>query len=92
VQLNSHDIRVWCKKGVALGKLKRNGEALSCFDRALEIDPHFPGALFGKGSMLVNLGRFPEALRCFEKARSLGHPAAGEQIATCRRMLETAGQ
>jgi tetratricopeptide (TPR) repeat protein len=65
----------------------RLGEALTCYDRALEINPRYAQAWFKKGAALHNAGRFEQALACFEQAQRLGDPQAAEAIAVCRREL-----
>ena len=58
----------WTNKGVSLGNLGRNNEALSCHDQALKLNPQDARAWSNKGSSLWDLNRKDEALQCFEKA------------------------
>lgn len=60
--------QAWSNKGNALASLDRYEEALSCYDRALEMDPRLVEAWHGKGNSLANLGRYEEALSCFDRA------------------------
>ncbi|MFQ5862912.1 MAG: tetratricopeptide repeat protein, partial [Candidatus Brocadiales bacterium] len=39
----------WLNKGVALGQLGRDQEAIKCYDKALEIDPKYAKAWYNKG-------------------------------------------
>jgi tetratricopeptide (TPR) repeat protein len=55
-------------KGFSLANLGRPAEALTCFDRALQINPRYPVAWSNKGNALVRLGRPAEALTCYERA------------------------
>ena len=48
-----------------LGKYE---QALSCYDKSLEINPRYYEALSGKGICLVKLGKYEEALICCNKA------------------------
>jgi len=34
----------WFHKGIVLGKLAKSDEVLTCFDKAIEIDPQFAAA------------------------------------------------
>jgi len=43
-------------------------EALSCYDRALDIDPQLKDAWFNKGFALGRLGMNREALSCLDRA------------------------
>jgi tetratricopeptide (TPR) repeat protein len=44
------------------------GEALKCFDKALEIDPKYTYAWVSKGLALSNKNDYDQALKCFDKA------------------------
>ena len=44
---------------------EKAGLALTCFDRALDLDPRSETAWFSKGLALSDLGRSEEALACF---------------------------
>ena len=54
-----------------LRSLGRYEEAIRCFDKALELDPHFTLAWYNKGTSLRNLGRYEEAIRCYDQALEL---------------------
>jgi len=43
-------------------------EAISCYDEALRIKPHYPEALSGLGVALKEAGRLDEALVSFDEA------------------------
>ena len=64
-ELKMHELT---NKGVALENLGRSEEALACFDRALVIDPRFPGVWFNKGVVMQSRGRHEEALACYDRA------------------------
>jgi len=69
-------VRASRDKGNALSGLGRRDEALSCYDRALEIDSGLARAWYNKGDELGHLKRFIEAKACFENARGKA-PAGG---------------
>jgi|GEM_PF-7021619 len=54
--------------GVELDKRGLYQEALTFFDKALEIDPKYTYAWNNKGVALYNLGRNEEEIACYEKA------------------------
>lgn len=58
----------WIDRGISLGVLGREEEALACFDKALEMEPSDAAALTNKGSCLVRLGRHDQALICYDRA------------------------
>jgi tetratricopeptide (TPR) repeat protein len=43
-------------------------EAVSCYDRALEINPRDAVVWLNKGAMLSDLGRADKAIACFDRA------------------------
>ena len=47
------------------------GEALSCYQKALELQPDLPPALVNMGNVLQELGRTHEAISCYQKALQL---------------------
>jgi len=58
----------WTNKGDALYELGRYGEALKCYDKAIEINPNNTTAWNNKGFVLDELVRYEEALKCYDKA------------------------
>jgi protein O-GlcNAc transferase len=69
--------------------MKRHGEALASFDRALAIDPDDTDALNGRGNVLKEMRRFAEALASYEKAVALDpdHAYAFSGMADCALQL-----
>src|SRR3989339_234194 len=55
-------------KGIALGNLGRQQEAIACYDKALEIDPRDASVWSNKGAALGNLGIYQEEIACYDKA------------------------
>ena len=54
------------RNGVALVRLGKHGEAITCFDMALEINPNNMKTLSKKGIALARLGKLDEAIVCFD--------------------------
>lgn len=57
-------------RGVAHQRAGMYDEALSCFERILEIEPDHPVALSNRGIVLRQLGRLKEAEACFDRVLS----------------------
>jgi tetratricopeptide (TPR) repeat protein len=55
-------------KGLSLSNLGIHKEAISCFERALEINPNLAEAWCNKGADLFKSGRAEEAISCYDKA------------------------
>jgi predicted TPR repeat methyltransferase len=68
VRLNPHLLDGLCFRGVALLRLKRHQEALSCFERALAAKPEFVEALSNRATAYLELNRIEDALAGFEAA------------------------
>ena len=58
----------WNNKGISLENLGWPQEAVSCFDRALELNPRYEPAWINKGNTLDYRGRPEEALGCYQQA------------------------
>ncbi len=80
----------WFEFGYFLWKAKRHEEAITCYDRALQIAPGDAGAWNNKGIALHDLQRYEEAIECYGRALRLdpqcvyawnnkGHALAGLQ-------------
>ncbi len=61
----------WNNKGASLRALGRYEEAISCYERALELDPRYANAWNNKGFSLYALGRYEEAISCYERSLEL---------------------
>lgn len=67
----------WIKEGEAQVRAKHFQDALAAYDAALQLDPTFGYAYFGKGEALRLLNRREDALLAFERAIQLSpHDAA----------------
>ncbi len=49
---NQSNVKAWNLKGYTLSRLDRYDEALVCYNRALEIDPGYYQAVYGKSAVL----------------------------------------
>lgn len=71
IELNSKNITTWINKGVALGKLNKNEEAIHCFKKALKLNPKFKeittSAYINKEIILEKMNKYEKALECYNK-------------------------
>ena len=74
---------VHTRRGRALMELGRQSEAIGEFERALELEPGEPEALYNQGLIAQRLGAKSEARNFFERAfaSSRSHPEAGLKLA-----------
>lgn len=70
---NPRDASAWNVKGVLHAQRKEFGEALRCFDQALQIDSEHAPAHSNRGRVLLTLGpeKAGEALKSFDRALKL---------------------
>jgi tetratricopeptide (TPR) repeat protein len=61
----------WLHRGLSLNELGLPGQALACYDRALEIRPDFELAWLNRGNPLAKLGRHEEAIACYDRALAI---------------------
>jgi tetratricopeptide (TPR) repeat protein len=101
LDLNAGD---FANKGMSLANLGRPAEALTCFERSLEINPRDARVWSNKGVALARLGRPAEALTCYDRALDINTRFAGvwlnkgilfarlgrpaETLTCCERALE----
>ncbi len=80
----------WMRKAQSLGQEPETWEeALSCFDRAIELDPSLAEAWRGKGLLLAlphRLQNREQALQCLERAHELGDPQAREFVEAAKSL------
>lgn len=88
---------VWNNKGYALMHLGRRGDAVACFDTALEIDPKNLHALTNQGVLLAEEARPHDALQYYERALSIDPNSSltwnnkGRALQALRRIDEAKG-
>ncbi|MDX2216390.1 MAG: tetratricopeptide repeat protein [Oculatellaceae cyanobacterium bins.114] len=66
-----NDSVAWYNQGEALANAGRYIDALSCFEKVLEIRPDYAAAWIFRGVVLIHLERYNEALDSCEQALSL---------------------
>ncbi|MDD5049210.1 MAG: tetratricopeptide repeat protein, partial [Methanoregulaceae archaeon] len=54
--------------GVCHDDLGRHREALTCYQRVLDLDPDDGRTWYARGTTLEKLGCYGEAMECFERA------------------------
>lgn len=62
---------MWSLKGGLLRELGRYGDAVACYDAAIDLAPQNPDFWLGKGRALKGLGKFELALASFRKELEL---------------------
>lgn len=74
--------------GVVAGMENRLKDAVSCFEKAVEILPDFMEAQYNLGVAYQNLYKIPEMVYAFRKVVKLGKPSAFE-VSQAKGMLES---
>ena len=57
----------WRDQGLEFSLSEKWEDALSCYDKAIEIDEKIPDAWFSKGIVLQTLEKHKDAIECFDK-------------------------
>ncbi|MCK5559835.1 MAG: tetratricopeptide repeat protein, partial [Thermoplasmata archaeon] len=70
-RFDKRSANAWNDKGVVLIKIGNLKEAISCFDRAIKINPNVSDIWSNKGIVLYKLHKYERAMRCFDKALQL---------------------
>lgn len=60
--------KTWFDNGVTLLEEKEYAQALDCFQKAIDLQPHFVPAWVYKGISLEQLQRYDEAIDCYTQA------------------------
>jgi tetratricopeptide (TPR) repeat protein len=68
---NQNDTWSLDSKGLALNELNRHDEAISNYDKSLQIDPDNTVALMNKAVTLSFLQRYGEAIQFFDRAQKI---------------------
>jgi tetratricopeptide (TPR) repeat protein len=50
------------------------GDALKCFDKAIELDRNYSLAYYNKGVLYTDIGDYRRALECFTKTLEIDPP------------------
>ena len=56
---------VYNNRGNSLKHLGQNNQALTCYDKSIELDPKYADTYFNKGVLLTSMGRYEEAIQCY---------------------------
>ena len=67
-ELKELDAWELANKGFSFSSLGKELEAITCYDKALEINPRYVSAWYNKGFSFASLGRELEAIACYDKA------------------------
>lgn len=68
-KIRPKDYQVWYNRGMLLSQhLKRQGEAIESFDKAIQLRDNFHPAWLGKGIALTEIARYQPALAAFDQA------------------------
>jgi Putative Zn-dependent protease, contains TPR repeats len=70
IDLGGGGVHAWLCRGIALDHLGKPDQAIACYDKVLEADPHQARAWYLKGRALDRLGRFADAVVVFSTLRS----------------------
>lgn len=69
VEITPGDPRIWKNLATVYHELGEHEKEMECFDRAIEIDPKQPQALFSKGvSLLIDFGKAEESIELMQEA------------------------
>jgi tetratricopeptide (TPR) repeat protein len=82
-QAAGENANTWNAKGISLAALGRWAEAVTCYDKALALEPKVAPLHNNRGNALRNLGRAQEALAAFDQSIALDplYPAPWENKA-----------
>ena len=62
---------MWYNRGVALTQLELYDDALSFYDKAIDLSPGYADAWYNKAELLKHNGNDTEAETCFAKVKEL---------------------
>lgn len=69
--LSSKTKEQWLREGITYYNAKGYEESLTACEKALQLDPRYAQAYYGKGLALSKLERYEEALLAYERAIQL---------------------
>jgi len=90
-QTSRVDLEYWLNLGTSMLVLERQEDALSCFEKAIELDEKHPGAWTSCGRAFARMGRYRQAASCLKKAIKLD-PDYGPAWLTKGQILENCGK
>ena len=69
--IDNNDSLIWYNRGVALTQLEKYDDAISSYDKAIEISPGYGDAWYNKAELLKHKGQDNEAEKCFNRVKEL---------------------
>ena len=69
--IDTNDSLIWYNRGVALTQLEKFVDALSSYEKAIEVSPGYADAWYNKAELLKHKGQDSEAETCFAKVKEL---------------------
>jgi tetratricopeptide (TPR) repeat protein len=77
----------WGNKGYSFADLGKHKEALSCYDKALRINPKLAEAHYNKGLSFALLGKQKEAIDALSNFIRLALPQLAEQVEIAENLV-----
>jgi hypothetical protein len=77
----------WYKKGIELHENGKYQDAISCYDKAIEINPKFAKAWYNKGVTLHKLGKYSEARNSFENFIKYAKPEDKDEVKKVKKII-----
>uniref|UniRef100_UPI003306554E tetratricopeptide repeat protein n=1 Tax=uncultured Croceitalea sp. TaxID=1798908 RepID=UPI003306554E len=72
IELDSKDADAWAWRGYIFGELKKYKEGIVSYDKAIELNPDYAGALYNnRGNAKDSLNQYEEAIKDYNKAIEL---------------------
>jgi hypothetical protein len=87
IMLNSQAIKGWSYKGLALWKMGRLEEALTCFKKTIELSPKDEGAWLNRAILEDTTNRYAEAAKSYREFFRLA-PTVSEKVEKAKKRLQ----
>ena len=71
IKNETKDASSWNDKGIELHNKGKYEEAITCYDKAIKLDPHYVYAWYNKGLALYDQRKYKESLKCYDRALEL---------------------
>ena len=73
LKIREDDVFLWYYKGELYERLGKLEEALKCYDKVIELQPHHVRALLSKAKVYEKLGKIGEAIKYYNKVMESIH-------------------